>query len=417
MVGLLSQIIYILFLILIGLITIYTFLLNAKSTSAKKQTKLKMKLVEKNIIRELELNFKAIKIISCLFIFFLYHTSHSQEINEPTLKLVTQWKEPVISVRSKGAGENKFGFEGGRVIKIDNTYHLFTSEIVNDPIWTKMKLAYWTSDDGVNWIRKATLKEGSGDYTGKDERAALWSPMPIFNEDTNRWNLFYVAYKSAPSLPTNFLGNHAGKIWQAVSSVAGIGGIGGPYLDKKVVLKPGKDSGEWEGLQGTDSFFPFKVNKDWYAFHGSAQTEFKPVKSFLVGKAKSTSGHLDGPWKRVAEFSPVPLEDKFIENPIVTHLPGKGYLVVYDNLGANSIGWAFSKDGINWGKGNSLVIQPQSDVWSKDVRTPLGLVHEKGNTFTLFYTGFEQQPDWERLLTGKGKETCAIGRVELIFNN
>jgi len=333
----------------------------------------------------------------------------------PQLKLVKQYPNPVITVRSKGAEGIRWGFEGGRVVKVGKTYHLFTSEMVDNPIWTKMKLGYWTSIDGFKWIRKATVKQGSGDFTGKDERAALWSPLPVFDKATNRWNLFYVAYKSAPSLATNFLGNHAGRIWRSVSTLSGINGIAGPYIDKNIVLKPGPDSGSWEGLQGTDSFFPYKVGNTWYAFHGSAKTETKPVENLLVGMAKSTTASIAGPWKRLPELSPTTLETHFIENPIVTPAPGGGFLCVYDSEGYDAIGWAFSKDGINWGKGNRLVIQPQSMQWAKDVRTPLGLIDNGNNRFTLFYTGFEEAPDWARLLTGKGKETCAIGRVELVF--
>ncbi|HEY0053839.1 MAG TPA: hypothetical protein VGB63_00660 [Pedobacter sp.] len=360
---------------------------------------------------------KILKIVFTLVALTSFSFVFAQDTKKkgPQLTLHRHIPEPVITVRSKGAEGIKWGFEGGRVVKIGKTYHLFTSEMVDNPIWTKMKLGYWTSADGLDWTRKATLKEGSGDFTGKDERAALWSPLPAFDEASNRWNLFYVAYKSAPSLPTNFLGNHGGRIWRSVSTVAGINGIGGPYLDKNIVLKPGKDSGNWEGLQGSDSFFPFKVGKNWFAFHGSAQTEFKPVKSWLVGMAKSSSGSLAGPWKRLPTLSPSKLEELFIENPIVTPAPGGGYLCVYDNQGEDTIGWAYSKDGINWGKGNPLIIQPNAGRWAKDVRTPLGLVHEGGNNFTLFYTGFEQVPDWERLLSGQGLETCAIGKVELIF--
>ncbi|TAF43628.1 MAG: hypothetical protein EAZ51_08165 [Sphingobacteriales bacterium] len=342
-------------------------------------------------------------------------TFAQSEVKTPQLVLVNQTPEPVISVRSIGAERIKWGFEGGRVVKIGKTYHLFTSEMIDNPIWTKMKLGYWISTDGLNWTRKATLKQGTGDFTGKDERAALWSPLPVFDKANNRWNLFYVAYKSAPSLPTNFLGNHAGRVWRSVSAVAGINGIGGPYIDKAIVLKPGKDSGSWEGLQGTDSFFPYQVGETWYAFYGSAQTEFKPVKSFLVGMANSTSASIAGPWIRLPKLSPSKLETYFIENPIVTPAPGGGYLCVYDSVGDDAIGWAYSNDGLNWGKGNRLIIQPNAGKWAKDVRTPLGLVYEGDNKFTLYYTGFEESPNWTRLLKGQGKETCAIGKVELFF--
>lgn len=365
--------------------------------------------------------FKKIILIFLLLGFSLLASSSSSSISikkeiSPQLRLIKHWPDALITTRTKGAENIRWGFEGGRVVKIKNTYHLFTSEMIDDPIWTKMKLGYWTSKDGLTFKRISTIKQGSGDFTGKDNRAALWSPMVVFDSLSNHWNLFYVAYKSAPSLLTNFLGNHHGQIWRSVSKIAGISGIGGPYQDIKVVLKPESDGGSWEGLQGTDSFFPYKVGNNWYALHGSAQTEFKPVKSFLVGLAKSSSKFLAGPWKRLAALSPTALEDHFIENPIVTPLAGGGYVCVYDCEGQDAIGWAYSKDGIHWSKGNRLVIQPNFNGWAKDIRTPLGLVYESNNKFTLYYTGFEQTPDWNRLLTGQGKETCAIGRADIELN-
>ena len=80
----------------------------------------------------------------------------------------------------------------------------------------------------------------------------------------------------------------------------------------------------------------------------------------------------------------------------------------------DGIGWAFSQDGLRWSQGQALVLQPRAGAWAKEVRTPLGLVHEGGNRYTLFYTGFEQAPDWARILeTAKSSETCAVGVVEL----
>ena len=87
--------------------------------------------------------------------------------------------------------------------------------------------------------------------------------------------------------------------------------------------------------------------------------------------------------------------------------------MIYAIFKPNAFGWAFSEDGIHWGKGQSLEIQTKPEVWSDDVRTVLGLVVEGEGKFTIFYTGFEQAPDWTRLLTGVGKETCAIGFLEV----
>jgi len=116
----------------------------------------------------------------------------------------------------------------------------------------------------------------------------------------------------------------------------------------------------------------------------------------------------------VREGNPSPLEARFIENPIVTEAPAGGFLVVYDSEGEDAIGWGHSADGVRWGPGERLRIQPTAGGWAKDVRTPLGLVDEGDSRFTLFYTGFEQAPDWGRMLAeGQGSATCAVGFVEL----
>jgi hypothetical protein len=46
-----------------------------------------------------------------------------------TLRVIYNHPAPVITIKSKGSEGIKFGFEGGRVVKVNNTYHLFTSEL------------------------------------------------------------------------------------------------------------------------------------------------------------------------------------------------------------------------------------------------------------------------------------------------
>ncbi|HBY63956.1 MAG TPA: hypothetical protein DEH78_29385, partial [Solibacterales bacterium] len=74
-------------------------------------------------------------------------------------------------------------------------------------------------------------------------------------------------------------------------------GIGGPYQDAGVVMRRGPDSLGWEGLQGTDSFFPYRVGDRWYAMYGSARTEKLPIEHWLVGLA--TAPRVGGPWRRI----------------------------------------------------------------------------------------------------------------------
>ena len=177
----------------------------------------------------------------------------------PRLVLVRQHPTPVLTRRAPGAEAVRYGFEGGRVVKVDGTYHLFTSEMAGDPIWVRMRFGHWTSRDRLSWTRHATVRESSGEFEGKDPRAALWSPLPVWDPGEGRWNLFYVAYRAKASDGTRFLLNHDGEIWRAVSRTKGEKGIDGPFDDVGVVMRPGADSLPWEGLQGTDSFFPWPL--------------------------------------------------------------------------------------------------------------------------------------------------------------
>lgn len=332
---------------------------------------------------------------------------------EPQLMVVHQLDHPVLTVRSAGAGMNKYGFEGGRVIKLNGVYHLFTSEMVGDPHWVKMKLAYWTSRDRVHWHRVATVRESSGDFTGKDQRAALWSPMPVFNPGEDRWNLFYVAYQAAPDTDKEWLTNHEGRIWRAVSETPGMNGIAGPYRDEGIVMQRGADSDTWEGLQGTDSFFPYRAGDRWYAFYGSARTEHLPLSLWQVGLAQAPDLH--GPWKRCSELNPLKVEPRFIENPIVTQLADGRYVAVYDNHEPNEIGYSFSSDGVHWGPGQHLVVQTGKGIWATEVRTPLGLVDEGNRRLTLFYTANEKINGTHTDGYGVNDTPGSLGVVEVRF--
>jgi hypothetical protein len=258
------------------------------------------------------------------------------------LELVDWHEGPVISEERPDAVDIKHGLEGGSVIRQEGLYHLFTSEQHKDPKWVSMRLGYWTSADGICWERESTLYESSGDYTGTDPRAAFWSPMPVFDEDENNWFMTYVAYHCKPDSKEQFTNNFNGRIWQARSEVPGIKGIGGPYRDMGIIMEPGPESDEWEGLQGTDSFYPFKINGKWLAFFGSAKTEKLPIQFWGVGLAQAD--RLQGPWKRLSDRNPTDFKEVFAENPIVTRLGDSIYIAVMDAQG-EGFGYSLSYNG------------------------------------------------------------------------
>jgi len=334
------------------------------------------------------------RLISTLFAVILLTSVTASANRDCIFEVINVHDGPVLKKGDLGTEGNEYGFEGGRAFRFKGEYHMFTSETFGDPKWVKMRLAHWKSKDGIKWERVSTLYESSGDFTGKDPRAAFWSPMPYYNEKEGRWNLTYVAYKCKPSTDHSWYINHEGRIWRAVSSVLGKDGLDGPYVDLRIILEPGPDSNPWEGLQGTDSFFMYPVGDKWYAFYGSANTEHWPCSFWGVGLAKADD--MAGPWKRCNELNPVDLKSKFAENPVVTQFPDGTYIAMVDGGGINrTFGYTLSKDGIHWTKATFINLEPEVKKWWTLMRTPLGLIPEGDNIYTVFFTALMEMQDVE----------------------
>lgn len=295
--------------------------------------------------------------------------------------------KPVIDSDNPDAKSNKYGFEDGMTVKIDGVYHLIVDEMAGDPFSVQMRIAHWVSPDAIHWRRVATLKETTGQPRSKTglPYASVWGPVVVFDRQENRWNLFYTAYDSGGAV--------GGRIWRAVSTVVGQAGIGGPYADKDIVLQPGAGSQKWEGLQGVDSFFPYKVGRRWLALYGSSR--IPKTLTWQVGLA--TAPDLSGPWKRVSKGNPLPIGPILLENPIVTRIDGL-YVAVYDmdvigvtgktyKRDMHNIGFTYSRDGFHWAAGRRIAVQPDGKPhWCTCMRTPLGLVPEKKHEYTLLFT-------------------------------
>jgi len=300
-----------------------------------------------------------------------------------TLTVVDEHPTALVKVGSPGTHDNLYGVEGGRVLKIDGTYHLFTAEMSGDPRLIKMRLAHWCSADRIHWERQQTIVESSA--AQGDPRASLWAPMPVYDNHDGLWNLFYVAYTYVNDYTED------GGIWRAVSATPGPEGIYGPWLDIGLVLEAGQDSQAWEGIQGVDSFFPYRADGKWLGFYGSSDCRTW----FRVGLAESPA--LAGPWTRLAG-NPLTLSGpRGTENPVVTRLKSGRYVAVFETVfREDGFGYADSADGIRWSEARQLPLQAPLDDLRK-VRTPLGLVEEDDGTFSVFYTGFARGDDWGEL--------------------
>lgn len=295
---------------------------------------------------------------------------------------------PILDKSHPDLQGNNYGFEGGRIVEIGDTLHWITAEMNGDPKLVRMRIAHWKSFKGADkWQRVSTLYESSGEFTGKDTRAALWGPMPIFDNETQLWNLFYVSYRAKPNSDSAWYLNHDGKIWRSISEKKGFDGIGGPYRNDTLVLEYGSKSDPWEGLQGTDSFFPFKFKDAWLAFYGSAQTQYVPCRFWGIGLAKAPS--LAGPWVRVSNLNPVDLNSKFAENPVVVPL-GKDTLIALVDGGHinNNFGFTTSTDGVTWTNAEFIPLDKVSNKWWTLMRTPLCLIEDEQGHSVIYFTAF-----------------------------
>ena len=329
--------------------------------------------------------------------------------NDQVLKIeVISCNDTVINRYSPGAEDNKYGFEGGRVVKVEGIYHLFTAEMYDDPFAIGLRLGHWVSKDGADWRRVETVRESDGDTTGISQRSSVWAPMVVYNEADNRWHMVYVCYKGKPNEPNVFWANYDGVIQHAVSVVEGKAGINGPYKDRELLLRYDDNPDPWEGLQGTDSFFPFKVGKKWVGFYGSATTQDLANCKWQIGLAQAD--RIEGPWTRMTELNPVSLGG-FAENPIVNQLENGVYIAIVD--GRRMPGYSLSWDGFHWSELSYFNIDSVSKRWWSSMRTPLSLIKEDDGTYTMFFTAFKNYDDRQRF----GCVSKATIKIEYLQNN
>jgi hypothetical protein len=77
------------------------------------------------------------------------------------------------------------------------------------------------------------------------------------------------------------------------------------------------------------------------------------------------------------------------------------------------VGYSFSNDGIHWSSGKVLEVQTANGIWASEVRTPLALIPEDNDSFTLFYTANQEQHDAPNLSNWVKTTPGALGSVEV----
>ncbi len=325
------------------------------------------------------------------------------------LRMVAEHKGPVVSADHPDvlASGNRSGFETGQVVKINNVYHMFVNEMFERP-HRDLRIAYWTSNDAINWKRHSTIVNSIPGRTPFNPRSEVWVTGVVFNEEEDAWNIFYVAYRAGDSTKGEIAGNdYEGKIWRAKSVVKGRDGIAGPYADMGIMMEPDEYSQPWEGQQAVACFNPYKVGSTWFSMYdGHYHTPRGPWPTGIAFAPKLT-----GPWIRMPEgVNPIPVVDVFMENEIVSRLKDGRFMMVFDSFGDQEIGYSISNDGLNWSKEIRVKIQSAKNLWAEPgdhyTRTPLCAIEEEDGTFTVIYTAMTKT---------NNKNFYAIGKCSLAW--
>jgi len=292
---------------------------------------------------------------------------------------------------------NAFGLEDGVVVRrADGGFTMLAAEMWSAPKWVRMRLGVFTSRDGLAWSRARGLRESTGDFTGVSPHSSSWGPFFVHDVANDTWLLSYVGYRGAPSNASGWLENFEGTIFSRYAAVPGDAGLDSDFGDAGAFAPAGGDAvllapddfsvrGPWphvcQGLQGTDSFFPYPLaDGSWAAFVGTSHQE--TPNAYGPGKwpvSLATAPALAGPWARrnaAAPASPadapcVDLNGGYSENPVVSRRPDDAgtFHAVFDFLGreAEGFGYACSADGLEWEQA-ALVAVPGG------CRTPFGLL-------------------------------------------
>ena len=348
------------------------------------------------------------KILFCCVYFFSHYYGFAQS-EAKVLKLVSENNGPVISTNHPDVvlSSNRSGFETGQVVKLGDTYHMFVNEMFDRP-HLDMRIAYWTSMDAVHWKRESTIVQSIPGRSPTNLRSEVWVTSVIFNDEEDAWNMFYVAYRAGDSSKGEIAGSdYAGRIWRAKSVVKGRTGIAGPYADMGIILEPDSNSQSWEGQQAVASFSPYKAGNSWFAIYdGHNHVPRGPWPDGMAFAHK-----LSGPWTRMPEgFNPLSIVDVFAENHVVCRLKDGRYLMVFDSLGDQEIGYSISDDGVRWRHETRVKVQSPNHEWAlpgdHSTRTPLCAIEEGDGTFTVVYTA---------LTKINNKNFYAIGKCTLAW--
>lgn len=335
------------------------------------------------------------RIVVSTFVLLGHWPVSVRAISPVQLQLISASPEPVIN-QTQAAREGLYGgFEVGRVVLANGTYHAFTHELYKPPPapgWGWIGIGHWRSKDGSSWTRMDPVRVP---HWSPDNKTWLvyTSPMPFFDDSSNHWRLYHAmapddhVNDQMPGPDQRWDSQHV-QLHVATASISGFEAIDNPatqWIEDNITLV---------ALRGPSSL---SISNPWQVPGGKWRVFFQES-GLAVTVAESES--LLGLYRPLPHVRGGLAGVQYVENPVVTKLRDGRYILVFDYLSAElhegfsrKIGFLWSTDGASWNMNQLQVVslaEPTDFFWTNIVRTPLGLIEELDGTLTLFYTGRQQ---------------------------
>lgn len=253
---------------------------------------------------------------------------------------------------------------------------------------SKTVMAYAVSQDGISWKHHPQPVLGLGPSGSWDE-ADIETPTVIKDEEApanERYKMWYCAYAADREMyRIGYATSPDGIKWTK-------------YKGNPVLNVGNKEKNEWDAYTVADPMVikDKGIYKMWYS--GAGEVPAERTWHFWIGYATSPDGmtwtkYKNNPVLDIGGKST--FESRGVGQPSVV-FDGSTYHLWYsgwddiDKIWSSEVGYATSKDGINWNKShkNPIIKKGAEDAWdSSQIVAPTAIL--EGSEFKIWYTGMK----------------------------
>jgi len=260
--------------------------------------------------------------------------------------------------------EAAFGVIGPRLLKVGNVYKMWYTGL-----GSRRQIGLATSLDGIHWTKLSNPVLSFGKPGDFDSEHVTYGKVLHHN---NQYWMWYSGYN--------------GTIWQIGLATSSDGVIWTKYANNPV-LTVGR-SNEWDaqGVIAPAIIFDGRIFKMWYNGNGTPFIQ-------AGGYAESADGIHWQKHQRNPIFTPIPSiwESRTIGLNAVIFENGE-YHLWYGAGGdaTNALGYATSKDGINWTRyqSNPIMTPGKAGAWDYPTLDGFNIMREN-NVYKMWYGGYD----------------------------